>query len=484
MARNNGSRGHHGRIRPHQRDTNDAVPIIGEDIEVTEEHRESVRTTLNNDRGDKTRRNYRNRVKEMCEFLHHNYLDYCGAGGIRELTEEERTNPELFYHNNTHDLKYEGMNVKLILAFMATKKTKTNGKTSSFTHIRKYHDAILFGAEKAKERLPTDYYEEMEKFLNAFKKECAKAKAEGNLDEREADPISWGLFRIILGWALSENNVFVWVFSLLQWACMARSISIGVLAFHNFRLGEDNIICRYDKHKSDQTGETVHDKHLFANPFDGLVNLYLALGVWFSVESAQFANSEDIFKRESTDDGAASHRYCTQLMELFRKYAETLKNYIRTGHAATHSVRKGSGTHSQAGTTCPPSISSTANRGEWSLGHILDIYWHIAEAGDCYLGRILAGLDPNDASFGSLPPHFKMTDPMSNVHVKAAMQLMYGPILRRWSGHEVDPTGLLLHCLASVVWHSDFLKQWARDIPGHSFATIPLLNNESSSKNW
>jgi hypothetical protein len=130
MARNDGSRGHHGRIRPHQRDTNDAVPIIGEDIEVTEEHRESVRTTLNNDRGDKTRRNYRNRIKEMCEFLHHNYLDYCGAGGIRELTEEERTNPELFYHNNTHDLKYEGMNVKLILAFMAMKKTKTNGKTS------------------------------------------------------------------------------------------------------------------------------------------------------------------------------------------------------------------------------------------------------------------------------------------------------------------------------------------------------------------
>jgi uncharacterized phage protein gp47/JayE len=38
----------------HERGTNDAVPIIGEDIEVTEEHKESVRTTLNNDSDEVT----------------------------------------------------------------------------------------------------------------------------------------------------------------------------------------------------------------------------------------------------------------------------------------------------------------------------------------------------------------------------------------------------------------------------------------------
>jgi hypothetical protein len=142
-----------------------------------------VRTTLNNDRDVVTRRNYRNRVKEVCVFLHQNYRNYCDAGGIRELTEEEQMNPELFYHNNTLDLKYQGMNVKLILAFFATKKTKPNGKFSPFSHICKYHDVILYGAKTVKERLPTEYYEEMQKFLNAFKKECAKAKSEENLDE-------------------------------------------------------------------------------------------------------------------------------------------------------------------------------------------------------------------------------------------------------------------------------------------------------------
>ena len=478
MPRNSGTRrSHGGRIRPYERDTNDAVPIIGADIEVNEDHRESVRATLNNGRDKRTLQNNRNRIREICRFLQENYRSYCDAGGVRDLTQDERTNQDIFHHNNTVDLKYEGMNTRLIMAFLAAKKTKANGKTASHAHLRKYNDAILYGAEQIKENLPTEFYVEMNNFLNAFKKEFGKAREEGKVDEREADPISWALFRIILGWALTENNVFVWVFSLLQWSCMARSINIGVLSFHNFRLGEDNIVCRYDKHKSDQTGETAHDKHLFGNPFDGLVNLYLGLGVWFSVEAAQFANSEDLFKRGDTNAAAASHRYCAQLAELFTKYKGMLENYIRPGHASSHSTRKGSGTFAQSGTTCPAPISSTAGRGEWSLGPILDLYWLIAEAGDCYLGRILAGLDPNDASFGTLPPHFTMTDPMSNTYVREVMQLMYGPILRRWSGHEVDPSGLLLRCLASVVWHSDFLK-WARKVPGHSFSTIPLLNNE------
>jgi hypothetical protein len=178
------------------------------------------------------------------------------------------------------------------------------------------------------------------------------------------------------------------------------------------------------------------------------------------------------------DARSASHRFCAQMVELFQKYKDQLGAYMRPGHASTHSIRKGAGTHALSGTTCPPSVSSTANRGEWLLGHILDIYWHIAKPGDCYFGRILVGLDPNDASFGTLPPHFVMTDLMSNPYVNEAMQLMYGPILRKWSNHEVDPTGLLLRCLPSVVYNSEFLKEWARNIPAHSFGTIPLLNNE------
>jgi hypothetical protein len=48
------------------------------------------------------------------------------------------------------------------------------------------------------------------------------------------------------------------------------------------------------------------------------------------------------------------------------------------------------------------------------MGKIFDLYWHFAEPGDTYVGRILAGLDLNEESFGSLPPHWKIDNSMGN----------------------------------------------------------------------
>jgi hypothetical protein len=51
------------------------------------------------------------------------------------------------------------------------------------------------------------------------------------------------------------------------------------------------------------------------------------------------------------------------------------------------------------------------------MGKILDLYWHFAEPGDTYLGRILAGLDPHEERFGSLPLHWKVNNPMGNAKI-------------------------------------------------------------------
>jgi hypothetical protein len=79
---------------------------------------------------------------------------------------------------------------------------------------------------------------------------------------------------------------------------------------------------------------------------------------------------------------AASQRYCGQLTELFKSNAENLKVYIRAEHTNSHGICKGSATAVTLGTTLPPPTSSIAARGDWSLGRILDIYWHFAEPGD------------------------------------------------------------------------------------------------------
>ena len=56
----------------------------------------------------------------------------------------------------------------------------------------------------------------------------------------------------MLCWALEDNNIYVWVWSILQWNLMGRSISIDPLAFHNISVGEDNIIIKHDSTKADK----------------------------------------------------------------------------------------------------------------------------------------------------------------------------------------------------------------------------------------
>ena len=55
---------------------------------------------------------------------------------------------------------------------------------------------------------------------------------------------------------------------------------------------------------------------------------------------------------------------------------------------------------------------------------------------------------------------------------------MYGPILDAWSGNaEIDPTGLLLFVLASVVYHQEWLQSQVIKQPGHTFSLIQFLNH-------
>ncbi|KAI2498280.1 hypothetical protein MHU86_16207 [Fragilaria crotonensis] len=404
MPRHSSSQSH-GRIRPHQRATNDVVPIIGESIPIKTLHSMGMLETEGHDRQAKTKKDYRNRIKHIYEFMKKAYPQYCELGGIRKLGNADLG---VFHHKNTHDLRYEGLNVQIFKAFLTTKKIKDNGNTSSFEQIRKYNDAVLWGAECSKEQLPTSYYTEMEKWMMSYRKEAATAKKDGRIDECEADPVSFSLFRMWMTWALELKNPFVWTFGLLQWSFMA-----------------------------------------FNQYWD-------TWSITFALKRIRLWELNDILDANTPE----------------------LSAYIRPKHANTHSIRKGSGTYSQSGTTCPPPATATAGRGEWSLGRVFDLYLYLAEPADTYLGRILAGLDPLNENFASLPPHFIPIDPMGNAQINEAMHLMYGPILQRWSGNSINPTGLLLRLLPAVIHHSEFLYDWIRKVPGHPFGLIPLLHDK------
>jgi hypothetical protein len=154
-----------------------------------------------------------------------------------------------------------------------------------------------------------------------------------------------------------------------------------------------------------------------------------------------------------------------------KAYWDIVQTY-KTNMSA-HGLRKGSATHVACATTAPPPIASIANRGDWSLGKVLDVYWQFVEVGDSYLGRCPCGLDPNNSTFSVLPPHWTVDNPVEDTDIGGALQLMYGVII----GQHPSSIAVLVRVLASVTYASNWLLETSGLYCGHPFGAIPLLEN-------
>ncbi len=99
--------------------------------------------------------------------------------------------------------------------------------------MRKYHDAILYGAKLAGQNLPPGYGHHMKGFLQTMKKQKAGAKTAGHLQEQDADEIPWVLFFSICEWALGVGNIMVWCFTIIQWNVMGCSVNVDPLGFYS-----------------------------------------------------------------------------------------------------------------------------------------------------------------------------------------------------------------------------------------------------------
>ena len=92
-----------GRIYPHERDTNDTAPVLGSTLDVDDAHLELVRETESEFINDRLRKEYRNRISHIYKFWQEQYPDYYEVG-VRNLTDDDYANPDVFHHNNDRDL--------------------------------------------------------------------------------------------------------------------------------------------------------------------------------------------------------------------------------------------------------------------------------------------------------------------------------------------------------------------------------------------
>ena len=154
---------------------------------------------------------------------------------------------------------------------------------------------------------------------------------------------------------------------------------------------------------------------------------FTALGIYCCHRSMSLASRDGNFLKRYAKVGTASHRFCDSLQKLVDNYADVVYGYVRSSRTNTHGIRKEAPTFSTSGTTVPPSIILVALHGEWSMGKVFDVYFNFGECEDNYLGRTLAGLDPNDVSFGDVPPYFEKD--MDDKITEKGMTHMFGNLL-------------------------------------------------------
>lgn len=191
------------------------------DIEIREEHTIRVHETEDYFKAESTVNEHNRRLMRMIQWIQENYPAYAERGVI-ELDEAQKRDTKR-YHKSTHDFVYQRLNPEVIKSFLSDNKYKPDSYTMdgnpimySYTHIQKYHDAILFGAFRAKRCLSQKYLLEIKTFLDSKKKETTKAKKKGEVEEYEADPISFELYRLLCNYAINDGDIFTWAYTVVQ----------------------------------------------------------------------------------------------------------------------------------------------------------------------------------------------------------------------------------------------------------------------------
>ena len=185
--------------------------------------RASIKATDKFQIASKTMKNHRERLAEIIKFVQEKHPTHSREC-VREISEECKNNDRHNWFEAKYDFIYEHLHSDIIKAFMAGKKLKhfklpksrkaqerailnnpnRDVKLCSFEHVRKYHDAMLFGASQDNAILSSTYCIEMRKFLDDYKKEVASAKKEGKTDESAAEPFAFPSRALLATWFLKN----------------------------------------------------------------------------------------------------------------------------------------------------------------------------------------------------------------------------------------------------------------------------------------
>lgn len=263
------------------------------------------------------------------------------------------------------------------------------------------------------------------------------------------------------------------LFVILMWNLMARASNVDKICLNHIDWTGDAMTIMFCHMKNNQTGQGkgMHARHIYANPKNPACCPILALGVYLLTTEAQ---KEGKLFHSSREYSRVLKGMRDTLEEFEEEILETLG--VSPEEWGLHSYRKGAGSYATNG-PCAVHKSISDNRGGWTQGGQADTYYGFVPEGDQLIGRILALLPMDSVDFASLPPQFQGGVLQERVTEAFAVLLptYVGRAIELEENRPQIKPRVLSFCLASVVYHSDWLL--ANLSAQHPLRATPLFTD-------
>jgi len=200
---------------------------------------------------------------------------------------------------------------------------------------------------------------------------------------------------------------------------MARSDNVVNSHTNHLEWRDDCLMYCIMRSKGDQEGENSKDPwHVYANPDDPALCPILAFARYI-LAYPEVPHGGKLFMSVNP------YQRFSKILQKTLEDSEEISNAmgIDIDTIGTHSARKGAATSASTSSTVSPPMASIYLRAGWSMGPVKEKYIHYEEAGDQYVGRVLAGLNVNSPEFGVSPPYFEFddTDTIIEEEIKAVI---------------------------------------------------------------
>ena len=290
---------------------------------------------------EKTKGNYTGRIKLFLKWLRDHYPVCFSVDD-----DEDGIDEESFDNNFVSSSLNSKMLEEWLTETLYHKKGKNKGMLKSKSSSDGNRAALVWFCKKHNINIDSFKVQSME-FIKGVKNQRAQMKECGQLEAKEGkDVLTIEGYRSVCLIAIESTHYSAFLFVVLAWNLMTRSVTTSALRISHFSWGGDCIrrVNWGGKHKSDQSGElgstsyAAQVRHIYSNPINPRLCCFLALGIWMLAVNRAEADSV-LFTKEEEETS-----FNNWLKSTFAALtdAEKMDLGFNYGDYSSHSTRKGS----------------------------------------------------------------------------------------------------------------------------------------------